>query len=109
MRYLMILEVSQKQAYIFASTKLKDNIENSEAIVQVTDSRYLEDVAARAGLHFSMEDNLVYSGGGHTVLEFPSEKIAKEFAFEISKTVRREFPEMELFIKTIQYSETEDP
>ncbi|QBE96257.1 hypothetical protein PMF13cell1_01801 [Blautia producta] len=109
MRYLMILEVSQKQAYIFASTKLKDNIENSEAIVQVTDSRYLEDVAARAGIHFSMEDNLVYSGGGHTVLEFPSEKIAKEFAFEISKTVRREFPEMELFIKTIQYSETEDP
>ena len=54
MRYLVILEVSQKQAYIFASTKLKDNIENSEAIVQVTDSRYLEDVAARAGLRFGV-------------------------------------------------------
>ena len=30
MRQLMILEVSQKQAYIFESTKLKENVERSE-------------------------------------------------------------------------------
>lgn len=28
-RYLVMLEVSQKQAYIFGSNKLKDNIRNS--------------------------------------------------------------------------------
>lgn len=109
MRYLMILEVSQKQAYIFASTKLKDNIANSESICQVTDPGYFREIAAGAGIPFCQEDNLVYSGGGHTVLEFASEKTAKAFAFHISQTVRREFPEMELFIKTIQYNDAEEP
>lgn len=109
MSYLMILEVSQKQAYIFASTKLKDNISNSEAICQVTDPKYFREAAATAGINFNEEENLVYSGGGHTVLEFPSEESAKEFAFLVSKTVKEEFPEIELFIKTMKYKETESP
>ena len=34
MRQLMILEVSQKQAYIFESTKLKENVERSRGDMQ---------------------------------------------------------------------------
>ena len=45
MRQLMILEVSQKQAYIFESTKLRDNVERSEEICWVTDPDYFKAVA----------------------------------------------------------------
>ncbi len=109
MRYLMILEVSQKQAYIFSSTKLKENIKRSENICQVTDIRYFSSIAERAGIPFSKEGNLVYSGGGHTVLEFGQEGVAKAFAYEASKTVKREFPEIALFLKVLPYEEGISP
>lgn len=105
MSYLMILEVSQKQAYIFSSNKLKDNIRHSEDICQVTDPEYLGLIADKEGLPFCQEENLVYSGGGHTVLEFLNEEMAKKFAYEVSKTVRRDFPGMDLFVKTEPYDE----
>lgn len=105
MRYLMILEVSQKQAYIFSSNKLKDNIENSEAICRVTDPEYFEEITNKNNIPFKKETQLVYSGGGHTVLEFSEEQDARDFAFLISKTVRKDYPYMELFIKTIKYEE----
>lgn len=109
MRYLMILEVSQKQAYIFSSTKLRENIANSEAICKVTDPGYFKQLAQDGTIVFDDEKNLVYSGGGHTVLEFASEQEAKEFAFEVSKAVKREFHEMELFIKIMQYDSSLTP
>ena len=109
MRHLMILEVSQKQAYIFSSTKLKDNIEHSENICQVTDPEYFLAVAEREGISFSEKENLVYSGGGHTVLEFDGEEAARRFAYGISRTVKEEFPEIELFIKVIPYEEGATP
>ncbi len=109
MRYLMILEVSQKQAYIFSSNKLRDNVRNSENICQVTDPEYFGVLAGKAGLPFSRDANVVYSGGGHTVLEFDGEEEAKRFAYEVSKTVRRDFPGLELFIKTEPYDEKESP
>lgn len=105
MRYLMILEVSQKQAYIFSSNKLKENIENSEAICRVTDPEYFEAVTKKNNMPFEKETQLVYSGGGHTVLEFADEQDARDFAFLISRTVRRDYPYIELFIKTMQYDE----
>lgn len=109
MRYLMILEVSQKQAYIFSSTKLKDNIEHSNNICQVTDIQYFQTIADRAGIPFSEEDNLVYSGGGHTVLEFDSEKTARKFAYAVSRIVKQEFTEIALFIKVMEYDESKKP
>ena len=106
MRQLMILEVSQKQAYIFESTKLKENVERSEEICRVTDPAYFELAAKRSGLAFDKEKNVVYSGGGHTVLEFPDRESAEKFAYAISSRVRREYPELEYFIKTMEYDES---
>ena len=106
MRQLMILEVSQKQAYIFESTKLKENVERSEEICRVTDPAYFELVAKRSSLAFDKEKNVVYSGGGHTVLEFPDRESAEKFAYAISSRVRREYPELEYFIKTMKYDES---
>lgn len=109
MRQLMILEVSQKQAYIFESTKLRDNVERSEEICWVTDPDYFKAVAERSGLVFDKEKNLVYSGGGHTVLEFADKESAKKFAYAVSARVRREFPELEYFIKIVDYDENLKP
>lgn len=109
MRYLMILEVSQKQAYIFSSNKLKDNIRCSKNICQVTEPEYFAPIAEKAGLAFSEESNLVYSGGGHTVLEFDQEEEAKKFAYAVSKAAKQDFPGLELFIKTQKYNEVFKP
>ena len=55
MRQLMILEVSQKQAYIFESTKLRDNVKRSEEICWVTDPEYFKLAAEKSGLVFDKE------------------------------------------------------
>ena len=44
-RYLTIMEVSQKQAYIFQSNELKKNILNSAVIAWIMDVDYLEEKA----------------------------------------------------------------
>ena len=60
---LDILEVSQKQAFIFSSNKLRENVSNSAAIAYVTDSAFFED----SGAPYDETKNLVYSGGGHSL------------------------------------------
>lgn len=109
MKCLMILEVSQKQAFIFSSTRLKENIANSEAICQVTDCGYYQKIADLSGIPFSEEKNLVYTGGGHIVLEFENDTIAKAFSYAVSKTVKREFPDLILFICISKYNEKKLP
>ena len=65
-KYLVILEVSQKQAFIFSSNKLKDNVANSAVIAWVTDSDFFQEVIGDASI-YKEENNLVYAGGGHTL------------------------------------------
>ena len=77
-RWLVILEVSQKQAFIFGSNKLKENVFNSSVIAMVTDPEYFERVVEDPGL-YNTADNLVYAGGGHTVLEFSERDQAVQF------------------------------
>ena len=106
-RYLTILEVSQKQAYIFASNKLQDNVTNSAVIAWVMSPQYFEQKAADATL-FSIDKNLVYSGGGHTILEFASLEQAKEFTKKITTSIKQEYPGIEVFAKTEQYDNEKD-
>lgn len=97
--YLQIIEVSQKQAYVFGSRKLRDNLLRSEEIRYVTSVEYFQTFP---GL-FDVKKNLVNSGGGHTVLEFENLKCAKKFASALTEDVIRQFPEIELFVKTMAY------
>jgi len=62
--YLAIVEVGQKQAYIFGSKLLADNVKRSAAIRYVTEELYLECNLT--------EDHLFYAGGGHSVFWFSS-------------------------------------
>ena len=103
---LMILEVSQKQSYIFASKRLKDNADRSLQIREVTESSFFQEIVP---LYYSEADNLVYSGGGHTVLQFSDEKVAVSFAKKVSSEVLHRYPDMELYIKQIDYDPDKRP
>lgn len=99
-KVLTILEVSQKQAYIFSSKKLKENAARSGDIAFVTSSTFF---ARAAGALYREEENLVYSGGGHTVLQFGDRDRAVSFARAVTEAVLRQYPGLELFVRTIPY------
>ena len=111
-KVLSIFEVSQKQAYIFGVNKLKENIRRSAEIAKITSTEYIENVA---GPMFLGEENLVYSGGGHIILEFNDASIDK--ALEKSKSVTekmtgkilRDLPEIEFFAASTVYEEDKTP
>ena len=96
----MILEVSRKQQYIFNSNKLKENADRSGDIDYVTSSRFFADAA---GDRYDAGKNLVYTGGGHTVLQFDGREAARSFAAEVSAAAMERFPGMELFVKLMDY------
>lgn len=102
-RYLSILEVSQKQAFIFSSNKLQNNIVNSQIIAHVLSPEYLAEIAQNRG--YSDEKNMVYSGGGHTILEFESKEQAREICGAITSAIYKEFNGLKVFVKTVEYDE----
>lgn len=99
-KILMILEVSQKQNYIFSSKQLRENAARSEQIAYVTSSGFFQKAAVSS---FNKKENLIYTGGGHTVLQFSDKARALEFARAVTHAVLTQFPGMELFVKQIPY------
>lgn len=99
-RTLVILEVSQKQSYIFSSNRLKDNAQRSAEIAYVTSVDFFNDIHAP---HWNANDNLVYAGGGHIVLQFPSIAQAREFVAFVTLKAMKCFHGMELFAKVMPY------
>ena len=106
MKALLILEVSRKQDYIFSSNRLKDNARRSQEIAYVTSPAYF---IKKASELYSDEKNLVYSGGGHTVLQFETKESAKTFAERITEEAMRDFDGMELYARICDYRESETP
>ena len=106
-RFLVMLEVSQKQAYIFESNKLKDNIVNSAIIAHVLSEEYIEKTltAAVGKEEYSTEDNMVYSGGGHTVLEFHTKDEAKKMTAILTEKIYRDYNGLCVFSKIEKYDE----
>ena len=101
-RFLTMFEVSQKQAYIFNSNKLKDNIVNSATIAWIMSPDYFEEIIGDRSV-FSSEKNLVYAGGGHIVLEFEDRDTAINFSKTITLSVHKDYPDIELFVTTMEY------
>ena len=111
-RYLTILEVSQKQAYIFASNKLADNIRRSGEIAKITEIDYMQKAVNESAFvqkKPKLKDNLVYTGGGHTILEFKDDNTAREVVESITCRVINDLPDIELFAATIEYDEDKKP
>lgn len=104
-RCLTILEVSQKQAYIFKSKRLINNIIASDIISYITSGEFFE----KNFSDFYTEENMVYAGGGHTILSFLDKNEAIEFSKKVSIYLFKKYPELEVFIKTIDYDEKNTP
>lgn len=102
-RYITKLEVSQKQAYIFSSNRLKDNILNSAVIDYVLGPKYLSKVLRDTS--YSDKRNMVYAGGGHTILEFADKEEAKQIIGVLTERIYRDFDGLSVFAKTIEYAE----
>ena len=105
-RVLMILEVSQKQAYIFGSNKLRVNLQRSEEIRHVTSSEFFTQAAPEL---YREADHFVYTGGGHTVLQFPDGETARAFGRAVSRRALEQFPQMELYQSILPYDEALTP
>lgn len=112
---LMVLEVSQKQAYIFGTSVLSENAMRSLEIAFVTSKHFFSYALAmfdRSGtekrallesIEKKVQGYLIYSGGGHTFLRFPNKTEADYFAMAVTTAAKRKFPEMELYVKQIAY------
>ena len=105
---LTILEVSQKQAYIFSSNKLADNVRNSAAIAFITGPEFFKYVSGDKGI-YSDEENYVYAGGGHTVLQFDNMDKACAFNEAVTFQIHQDFPDIEIFTSNLEYNETLSP
>lgn len=112
MKVLAILEVSRKQEYIFASKKLRDNAHRSDEIAWVTGSKFLKEAAKDL---YQESENMVYNGGGHTVLQFDAEDEddvmdhAKAVISAVTEKVLTEFDGLELFAKLMTYDPDKTP
>ena len=122
-KVLMILEVSRKQDFIFSAKALRENTARSACISYVTDDKFFKVCnrryrsscpTAKEDL-YNKEQNMVYAGGGHTILQFdgqtPEEAEAKAFLFAktVSETAMRDYDGLELFAKQIPYKEAASP
>ena len=115
-KLLLIMEVSQKQAYIFKNKELKKNIDASYTIDEITSSGYFEKYFPE---YYNKEKNLVYSGGGHTILVFDNdveendntgkENQAVRFAKKLSKQIFCDYDGLEVFIKIMDCDEKAEP
>lgn len=105
-RYLVILEVSQKQAYIFGSNELEDNIVNSAIIAKCLSPDYIKTCLQDK---FDIDRNLVYSGGGHTVLEYSEMEYAREAVRLISLKIYKDYNGLEIFAKIMEYDSSKSP
>lgn len=102
----MILEVSQKQNYIFSSNELKENAKRSAIINYVTSSLFFNDVA---GDLYNEDENYVYSGGGHTILQFENKECAHRFAAKVTEAAIRRYEGLEIFVRQMEYNEKQQP
>lgn len=89
MKYLVVMEVSQKQNYIFKTNRLAEQIGASIAIREVTEA---------LPKLYAVKEEYVYAGGGKSVFEFDSEERARIFIKKVSTDVLRNYPGMELFM-----------
>lgn len=105
-KVLLILEVAHKQEYIFGSNKLRENASRSGDIAFVTSSAFFE---SAAGELYTEEENMVYSGGGHAVLQFNGVERARAFAQRVTETAMRQFPGMAMFAKQMPYDKNRSP
>ena len=101
MEALVLWEVSRKQDYIFASSRLKENRGASIVIEYI-----IEELPKQ--LKKGYENCLIYNGGGNSLYKFDSLESAKDFVKDISEKVLGDYPGIQLFMAIEEYDDKKD-
>lgn len=102
-----VLDTIGIQSYIFNSNRLRENIGASYLVDQATDE-WVKEMLAQLGVPKSRQEEpietsgllaeLIYAGGGNTVLLFKSPKIARDFVKMLSKKILQDAPGINLIV-----------
>lgn len=108
---LTAIDTTQIQGYVFGSNKLRENIGGSELVETATHQWVYEALPARnnvidvatgeldASLTIdNLDAEVIYAGGGNTVILFSSRDLAREFAGRLTRRVLKEAPGLELVL-----------
>jgi len=108
---LTAIDTTQIQGYVFGSNKLMENIGGSELVEMATHGWVYEAlpavnnlVDARTGAldvgHTidSLDAELIYAGGGNTVILFKTLELAHQFTSRLTRRVLRDAPGLELVV-----------
>jgi hypothetical protein len=119
---LTALEVSSIQRYIFGSNRLQENIGASELVHRATHQLAFEQLpelnnvtpGEKLDTTRRIEDGelaceVVYAGGGNTLILFASQEEAKAFVGRLSKRLIAEAPGLELVAAHVPVNWAEEP
>lgn len=110
MKAYVLIDVSQKQEYIFKNNKLKDNLYNSAIIKAVTEKFPNQYSNEKIPIPVTLSGQLIkmdsinvpiYSGGGNSIIEFDSEALAEKFIKCYSLEVLKAYSDLELYISMV--------
>ncbi|YAF95631.1 MAG: hypothetical protein AB3A66_24315 [Nodularia sp. CChRGM 3473] len=104
---ITVIDTSGIQGYIFSSNRLRENIGASHLVSEAT-SDWVEETLCRLGIPKNQqkepietskyEAEIVYTGGGNTLIVFKSRKIAVNFTKILSKRVLDDAPGINLVV-----------
>ncbi len=98
-QFLVILEVSQKQNYVFKSNQLKQNVGASMIVRYVTE---------KIGDSYCTEEERFFTGGGKGAYLFITKEKATDFIRKVSTEALIRFPGIELFAAIQEFNWEED-
>lgn len=114
--YLIIVDTTQIQPYIFGSNRLRENIGGSHLVAQATGHWALQAVPCPNNINgdgtldpnrvimdmhggpTELNAEVLYAGGGNVVVLFRDEEQAKAFTRKLSRTVLEKAPGLQLVI-----------
>lgn len=105
------IDVSRKQEFIYRHNRLSDNLKNSNIIRTVTEEIGIaaappESLSGFLEAYCKDKYEFIYSGGGNSIIKFKQgQPSAEQFAREYSTLILRLYPELEVYISTIDEGE----
>ena len=85
-RIVTVLDTTGIQNYIFNSNRLRENIGASQLVYEATDV-WIHTIAQK---NIRLGTEVIYAGGGNTLLLFPSRENASRFTEQLSERILRE-------------------
>ncbi|WP_041275475.1 hypothetical protein [Desulforamulus ruminis] len=103
MAVLDIVEIGRKQAYIFASNRLKE-IEGASMIIRHVSERLPKELS----LPYFGKNNVIMEGGGHSIYQFNTRHEGYEFNRMLSRTVLKQFPGLQFYCVMVDFNPEAD-